>query len=103
MAMQQILKLSPAEEIIFAEKVLAERAVARGRREGRREGQQEFFEELLAQRFGPLSSEVSARIQAATQAELKEMGRRVLTAATLDEVLGKPKRKPNPRRTRTPR
>jgi len=93
MALQQIMKLSPAEEIIFAEKVLAERAAERGRREGKLEGQQEFLRKLLTQRFGELPPEADARVQAATPTELEKMGLRILSAATLDEVLGKPKRR----------
>ncbi|MBK9266825.1 MAG: Rpn family recombination-promoting nuclease/putative transposase [Polyangiaceae bacterium] len=97
MALQHSLKLTPAEEIFFADEVLRQRALRKGlregRREGRREGQQELLLKLLRQRFGELPTEATATIQAATLAELEDMGLRVLNAATLEDVLGKPAQK----------
>jgi len=104
--MQDILKLSPAEEILFADKVLAHRAERRGEERGRLEGKLEgeikealaLVTKLLTKRFGPLSPEVTVRLQAATKTELEDIGLRVLSAATLEEALGKPKRKRTPAR-----
>jgi hypothetical protein len=43
---------------------------------------------LLALRFGPLGEDIVARVRGATAAQLDTFGERVLTATTLDEVLG---------------
>jgi predicted transposase YdaD len=93
--------LNPAERIIFADKVLQERALRKGRREGKiegkiegkREGTQEFLLKQLKQRFGELPTHAMTRLQTATLADLEEMGLRVLSASTLEDVLGTPKRK----------
>ncbi|HRI65429.1 MAG TPA: DUF4351 domain-containing protein, partial [Polyangium sp.] len=85
MALQKILKFSPAEEIIYIEEFL--------RQEGRLEERTLVLSTLLTQRFGPLSPTVTKRLQAATRAELEAMTLRILDAKTLDEVLDKPKRK----------
>ncbi len=58
-----------------------------GHSEGRKEGRAELLLELLATRFGPPSAEVRARIEAATIAQLDAWAKRVLTAATLADVL----------------
>ena len=88
MALQQVLKLSPAEEILFADKVLEQRAF----RKGTREGMLGMLSKLLEHRFGAVPAHVTTSLEAATQSELEEMGLRVLRATTLDEVVGKPKR-----------
>ena len=93
MAMQQALGGSVAEEILFA----GERLIERGRREGeiagRREGEIAVLLRLLGQRFGALPAAVVASLQAATPSELDRMATRVLTASTLEEVVGKTKRR----------
>ena len=89
MAPQRILNLSPAEEIIFAREIRARRAEERGKLEEALA----LVSKLLTHRFGPLSTEVTTHLRAATLTELEEMGVRVLSAATLEEVLGKPKRR----------
>jgi flagellar biosynthesis/type III secretory pathway protein FliH len=120
MALQQVLKLSPAEEILFADKVLEQRAFRKGIRKGKLEGKLEGMREgklegtregirkgtlgtlsqQLEQRFGALPAHVTTRLEAATQSELEEMALRILSATTLDDVVGKPKRSP-PKAKRT--
>jgi hypothetical protein len=60
-----------------------------GERKGRLDGERKLLLRQLTQRFGPPSTETTARIDAATSSELEAMALRVLTAKTLDEVLGK--------------
>jgi hypothetical protein len=62
----------------------ARRYIAKGRAEGRAE----LVLKLLALRFGPLREEVVARVRAASVEELDTFAERVLTATSLDEVLG---------------
>ena len=77
------------------------RLLQKGKLEGLLEGQQKgkleealaWVKRLLTKRFGPLSPDTTARLQAATKAELEDIGLRVLSASTLEEALGKPKRK----------
>ena len=54
---------------------------------GRQQGERGILLRQLRKRFGALPSEVEARVQAAGQAQLEEWSDRVLTAATLAEVL----------------
>lgn len=60
-----------------------------GEKKGRNEQGRAILEGLLTQRFGSLSPATKARLEAATLTELNAMTLRVLTAATVDEVLGK--------------
>ena len=67
-----------------------------GEKKGRNEAHEEqartirvILESLLTQRFGALSPATKARLEAATLTELNAMTLRVLTAATVDDVLGK--------------
>jgi hypothetical protein len=60
----------------------------RGERRGRTEGRARTLLELLAGRFGPVLAEVSERILAADEATLTTWTGRLLSASTLDEVLG---------------
>jgi len=89
MALQQTLKLSPADQVYFADKVLRERAMRKGEIKGKIEGKQELILTQLAERFGPLPARVRATVKKATSAELERMGLRILRAATVEEVLGK--------------
>lgn len=57
------------------------------RQEGRQEGRQELLMKLLRLRFGDLSPRVEARISGASPSDLERMAERVLTAASLDDVL----------------
>jgi hypothetical protein len=56
-----------------------------GRREGRREGEREL---LLRARFGELPPATVARIEAAELEALEAWGLRLMTAGSVDEVLG---------------
>jgi hypothetical protein len=92
-----------------AEKMLstAEKLRREGRREGRsegerageRKGKRDTLLLLLRQRFGRLPAAVVARIGKSDAAELDAWVGSVLTAASLDEVLGAKVRRP-PRSTR---
>jgi hypothetical protein len=70
----------------------AERLKAEGRAEGeakgRVEGEAMLLLKQLALRFGPLPAEVHTRVSSASVEELARFGERVLTAGSLDEVLG---------------
>jgi uncharacterized protein DUF4351 len=59
----------------------------RGRQAGRDEGARSILLRQLRARFGALPDVVVARIQAAATPQLDVWADRVLTAATLDEVL----------------
>ncbi|HRI68551.1 MAG TPA: Rpn family recombination-promoting nuclease/putative transposase [Polyangium sp.] len=93
MALQKILKFSPAEEMIYIEEFWMQQGELKGERKGELKGTRAVLSKLLTQRFGPLAPNVTQRLQAATEAELDAMTLRILDAKTLDEVLDKPKRK----------
>jgi hypothetical protein len=57
----------------------------------------------LATRCGPVPAKVQARVKAAEVAELTAWGTRVLTAATLAEVLDSPPARKPARRSTKPR
>ncbi|MGV9414233.1 Rpn family recombination-promoting nuclease/putative transposase [Nocardia sp. NPDC003693] len=57
------------------------------RAEGLVEGRAEMLIEQLSQRFGPVPDPVADAIRAQSSVRLQEMGRRVLTAASLAEVI----------------
>ena len=83
-----------AEEVM----TLAERLRREGERKGRREGEITGIRKLLLrqlrQRFGVLPSDALSRIENADRPTLDAWGRRVLKAASLDEVLAaKPRRR----------
>jgi Domain of unknown function (DUF4351) len=59
-----------------------------GKTEGKAEGKRELLLLLLRQRFGRLPAAAVARIDRAGAAELDVWSSRVLTAASLDDVLG---------------
>ncbi len=61
-----------------------------GKREGKLEGERSVLERLLTQRFGTLTPATIARLESATLTELEAMTLRILTAASVDEVLGRP-------------
>lgn len=62
---------------------------AEGRKEGREEGERKILMKQLRLRFGDLSEAAVARIGAAGPRQLERWAERVLTARSLDEVLGK--------------
>lgn len=88
MALPNLLNLSPGEEVLYAHEIRVRRF-----EEAKLEGKLELVSKQLARRFGVLPPEVTARLRIATTADLEEMGLRILSASTLDDVLGKPKRK----------
>ena len=61
-----------------------------GERKDKLEGERAFLQRQLVQRFGELPKTALARITSAAFNDLEAMSLRVLTAATLDEVLGTP-------------
>ncbi|MFS8069244.1 MAG: hypothetical protein ACMG6S_23025 [Byssovorax sp.] len=61
---------------------------AEGRSEGLSKGQRAILLKLLSKRFGALREDTVARVNAAGPAELEPWFDRVLTAASLAEVLG---------------
>ena len=58
--------------------------------QGLAEGRAELILKLLTLRFGQLPEAARTTVQAARIEELDRMGERLLTAASLEEVLGKP-------------
>lgn len=65
-----------------------QQGVQQGLQQGLREGQSAVLRSLLLQRFGPLPREIEARIDAATLEQLQTWLGRILTAATLADLLG---------------
>jgi len=49
-------------------------------------GQLEFLRQMLACRFGPLSEATIRRLEACSQAQLLELGKKLLTATALSEL-----------------
>jgi flagellar biosynthesis/type III secretory pathway protein FliH len=94
---QRYTQLYPQEVTTMAG--FAQRFTEKGREEGRQEGHEEGHEEglqrgeariLTAQlrlRFGDLPADIHQRIEAADADTLLRWSERVLTAATLDEIL----------------
>jgi hypothetical protein len=62
----------------------------KGELKGEIKGQRKVLKRLLGQRFGVLDPQAIARIDGASVSDLEGMELRVLTAATLEEALGKP-------------
>jgi hypothetical protein len=56
--------------------------------QGIAEGQLEIIVELLATRFGPLPESIQTRVRGASTEQMHAVGRKVLTAQTLEEALG---------------
>ena len=71
----------------FARRYVAQ-GEAKGKAEGKAEGKVELLLKLLALRFGSISPAAEARLQAASTAELDTFAERVLTAKSVEEVLG---------------
>jgi len=68
----------------------AKKYVAQGRDEGRKEGERALLLRQMRARFGELPAAAVARVEGAEVAQIEQWGERVLTAATLAEVLGQP-------------
>lgn len=58
----------------------------RGKLEGKLEGQRDMLREQLEVRFGPLSPVIIARLQSWPGDRLTELGRALLSAASLEEL-----------------
>ncbi|MDR2214812.1 MAG: DUF4351 domain-containing protein [Nevskiaceae bacterium] len=74
----------------FARKYVAqgrEEGRAEGREKGRAEGRAALLTEQLKLRFGPLPESAQKRLSSASIDQLDEMGRRLLSANSLNEVL----------------
>jgi hypothetical protein len=69
------------------EQAFMRHGVAQGKAEGRAEGRLELILELLATRFGPLPDAIQTLVRGASEAQLYSVGKRVLTAQTLEETL----------------
>jgi hypothetical protein len=67
---------------------LAEKWTAEGEARGRMQGKADMLRKLLALRFGELSKATEARIVAANEVDLDVWVERVMTAETLESVLG---------------
>jgi Uma2 family endonuclease len=61
---------------------------AEGHAEGRMEKARTLLRDLVVTRFGRVPADVDARIQAASEAELDRMARRLMTAASPDDLSG---------------
>ena len=71
---------------------LAEQLIAQGRQEGRQEGQlaerRAWITRILTTRFGPVPGRVHESIASASSTELERWAETVLTAESLDDLLG---------------
>jgi hypothetical protein len=67
-----------------------EKIIQNAKREGELKGERRLLLKLLRLRFGDLPKAALARVEKAELEELENWGERVLTAASLDEVLGVP-------------
>jgi hypothetical protein len=63
-------------------------AQRQGRELGHLEGQVDFLLGLIEQKFGSPDEGAVARVRAASPDQLTQWGARVLTASTLEELLG---------------
>ncbi len=63
-----------------------EKGKSEGKLEGKSEGALQLLREQLACRFGPLSEEASKRLKACPEAQLLELGKKLLTATSLSEL-----------------
>ena len=76
------------EALMTAGERLIQRGEARGEARGERQGELRMLRKQLTLRFGPLTDAANARLEAADVPTLETWGERVLTAASLDDVLG---------------
>jgi hypothetical protein len=68
---------------------LAEKLIKQGKLEGRREASRLIVRRLIELKFGPLTTDARARLDAANEDALIRYSERVLTAMSVEEVLGK--------------
>jgi len=67
---------------------LAEQLIAQGRQEGRQEAHRAWVVRILTARFGPIPDKGRERIASASSTELERWAEMVLTAESLDVLLG---------------
>jgi hypothetical protein len=77
-----------AEAIMTTAEMLRREGRKEGEARGELSGKRELLLRLLRQRFGRLPATTTARIDKAAAADLTRWADRMLTAASLDEVLG---------------
>jgi hypothetical protein len=66
----------------------AQQLIEQGRAEGLAKGRLELVLMQLETKFGPLDTETKERVRAASAGDLDQVARRLLSATTLDDVLG---------------
>lgn len=72
----------------YADK-LSQQGVEQGRQQGAQQGKRDVLLRLLQQKFGPLRADVQAHIDASNGTQVEAYLDRVLTADSLDAVLGR--------------
>jgi predicted transposase YdaD len=86
--LRDVLDSALEPEAVAAIMTGAEKLRAEGRVEGRVQGRAELVLKQLALRFGVLSESIEARVRGASVEQLDGFAERVLTAQSLDQVLG---------------
>jgi hypothetical protein len=86
-SMDHGIELDAEELFMTAGERLVRQGFERGQRRGQALAKRDDLLWLLDRRFGPLAADVIARIDAARLPELEGWFRRVLDAASIDEVL----------------
>lgn len=76
------------EAIVTTAETIEARGEARGRAQGKAEGRAEALIEQMAVEFGPLPAAAIHRVRSADTAQVRTWTARILTAATLEEMLG---------------
>jgi predicted transposase YdaD len=61
--------------------------IQEGRQEGREEGERKILKRLLERRFGTIPEWVEQRVSACSEAEIEELGFRLLDARNLEDLL----------------
>ncbi|MEM9593633.1 MAG: DUF4351 domain-containing protein [Acidobacteriota bacterium] len=64
--------------------------LAEGKAEGERQGHVDLLERQLGWKFGPLPEDARRRLDQASDAQLLEWSRRLLTAGRLEDVWSEP-------------
>lgn len=86
---RRVAELGPKAEasMVTAADLLRQEGRKQGLEQGLEQGRRAVLRELLADRFGELPAKAERHLQSADEAELRAMAHRVLTAASLAEVL----------------
>ena len=66
----------------------AQRYFSEGKAEGKAEATADLLIKLMTSKFGPVTAQLEARIRSASVAELDAMAGRLMTASTLDQLMG---------------